>query len=71
MAKSKTYQKCEVCKKSITGVEKWDGALVYCCRCFRVIEKAKQLEKDKKSKDWYNPNWTDDEYFHYVYDHFC
>jgi hypothetical protein len=27
--------------------------------------------KDKKSKDWYNPNWTDDEYFHYVYDHFC
>jgi hypothetical protein len=71
MARIKKYQKCTTCEKLITGVEKWGAQLVYCCKCFRVIEKAKKIEKEKKEKDWYKPEWTLDEYYHYVFDHFC
>lgn len=67
----KTFNTCKTCEKKITGVEKWDTGLVYCVKCFRIIEKKKQLIKDKEKKNWYNPNWTDYEYYHYVFDHFC
>ena len=62
---------CRTCRKTITGVEKYDSELVYCFKCFRIIEKAKRKIKEEERKNWYNPSWTDDEYFHYVYDHFC
>ena len=67
----KTFNKCKTCEKNITGVEKWDDEKVYCCKCFRVIEKVRRIEKEKKDKNWYNPAWTLDEYYHYIYDHFC
>ena len=68
---AKIKKKCTACKNDIPGVEKWDGELVYCPKCFRVIVKKEKIKKEQEAKDWYNPNWTDDEYFHYVYDHFC
>jgi hypothetical protein len=62
---------CKSCAKKITGVEKWGNGFVYCVKCFRVIEKEIQRKKDEAKKNWYRPEMTDDEYFHYVYDNFC
>lgn len=67
----KNCQKCIICKKSITGVDKWIENLVFCVKCFRVVNKGIQQRKDQEAKNWYNPSWTESEYYHYVFDHFC
>ena len=67
----KTFNKCKTCGKNITGVEKWDADYVYCVKCFRVIEKELRRIKEENDKNWYNPNWTEGEYYNYIFDHFC
>ena len=71
MAKVKKYNKCIICANPITGVEKIYSGLIFCPKCFRVLVKEEKRQKEEKEKNWYNPNWTESEYYHYVFDHFC
>jgi hypothetical protein len=67
----KAYYRCTICKKDITGVDKWIENLVFCVKCFRAVDKEVQQKKKEKLKNWYRSDMTDDEYYHSVFDLFC
>jgi len=67
----KTFNKCKICEKKITGVEKWDDGCVYCFKCFKSIEKERQSKKEQEKKNWYKPGMTEGEYHQKIFDLFC